>query len=442
MKRNISTISIVALLLLAAACDKKLDIEPAQSISEGLALSTDANVKTVLLGAYDALSEGALLGGSGVTYSELQGADGEIRWVGTYTGLRQIFNHQMAAENDDADALWKRGYTAINICNNVLEVLPVVKEADRDQVKGEALFIRAFSYFQLVRFYAKPFEIGGANTQLGIPIVLRPTRGIDASSFVARNTVKQVYDQIETDLHEAMDLLPEDNGTRASKYAAMALLARFHLQNGVYTEARELADAVIASNVFALTPTIADEFNNDENTSEDIFAVQVSDQDGDNDLVIYYSIPDFGGRDGDIEIEQKHLDLYTNGDERKDFHYEGNGALRTTKWRDQYKNIPVLRLAEMYLISAECAVRAGASGDAAYNATHTRAGLAPAGNVTLDDVLLERRLELAHEGHRMHDVKRLKGSVDGLGYNDPSLVFPIPAREISANKNLEQNEGY
>jgi hypothetical protein len=62
--------------------------------------------------------------------------------------------------------------------------------------------------------------------------------------------------------------------------------------------------------------------------------------------------------------------------------------------------------------------------------------------VTLADVLLERRLELAFEGHRIHDVKRLKGSVDGLNFDDDKLVFPIPARELEANPNLVQNNGY
>lgn len=170
--------------------------------------------------------------------------------------------------------------------------------------------------------------------------------------------------------------------------------------------------------------------------------MQVSNQDGDNELVTFYSIPEYGGRDGDIEVEPSHLALYDPTDARYLAHYEGNGATRTAKWRDQYKNIPVIRLAEMYLIRAECDVRAGNSADDDYNATHTRAGLAPKTGVTLDDVLLERRLELAHEGHRIHDIKRLKGTVDGLNYDDPKLVFPIPAREIEANPKLSQNDGY
>jgi hypothetical protein len=113
-----------------------------------------------------------------------------------------------------------------------------------------------------------------------------------------------------------------------------------------------------------------------------------------------------------------------------------------------YGLVNLFRLAEMYLIRAECNQRLGTSvGNTPvddYNMTHTRAGLPAATSVTLDDILLERRLELAHEGFKLHDMKRLKQSVGSLPYNDPKLVYPIPAREIAANPALkdQQNEGY
>lgn len=443
MKRILYQCLIGAMLLtLASACDKKLDLEPAQSITSETALSTDANVKSVLLGAYDALSSESFWAGSTLYDSELAGADGEIRWVGTFTSPREVANHAMIAGNTDAEVMWIAGYEAINIANNVLGALGVVDADDRERVEGEARFIRGVCYFELTRFFAKPYEAGGNNTQPGVPLVLRATQVVDESSLVSRASVEECYAQALADLTRAYEVLPEENGNLAGKYAAAAMLARVYLQMGDYGNARQYADAVIGSDLYSLVDTYAEEFNNDDNTSEDIFATQLSSQDGVNDMVTYYSIPDFGGRNGDIEIEQKHLDLYDPADERLLFHYEGNDAIRAGKWRDQYKNIPNIRLAEMYLIRAEADVRAGASADDDYNATHTRAGLPAASGVTLDDVLLERRLELAHEGHKLHDVKRLKGTVDGLPYDDPSLVFPIPAREIAANPNLTQNEGY
>ena len=436
------------LLFGLVACDKKLELEPAQNISDELALSTDANVKSVLLGTYDALALDGMFGGYTLRDAELVGADGELRWVGTFEAPGDIFTHAMIAGNLDAENMWVDAYNTINICNNVLDALDVVNAEDRDQVQGEALWVRAMCYFQLVRFYGKSYEAGGNNTQLGVPIVVRPTKGIDETSFVSRATVEECYTQILGDLAQAKSLLPDENGARAGKYTAAALMARVYLQMGRYAEARDNANEVIGSGLFSLLPDYAQLWNNEDNTSEDIYAVQISNQDfTEATMTVFFSVPAYGGRDGDIEIEQKHLDLYDPTDQRLAQFFEANGGVfYCGKWRDQYKNQPVLRLAEMYLIRAECNARLGASVGAPvdddYNAIHTRAGLPPKSGVTLDDILYERRLELAFEGHRIHDVKRLKGSVDGLAYDDKKLLFPIPAREMEVNKNLEQNPGY
>lgn len=447
--KNLFKYSLPLLLLFGlAACDKELDLEPAQSISEELALSTDANVKSVLLGAYDGLALDGLFGGNTMRDAELMGADGEIRWVGTFEGPRFVFFHQQIANNYEAENMWVDAYYTINICNNVLDAIGIVNEEDRAQVEGEARWIRAITYFQLVRFYGQAYEPGGNNTQPGVPLVLRPTREVDESSFVARNTVEECYTQILDDLTKAKSLLPDENGVRAGKYTAAATLARVYLQMGRYAEARDNADEVIGSGIYSLVTGYANEWNNDDNTGEDIYAVQISSQDYlESTLVIFYSIPEYGGRDGDIEILQKHLDLYEANDDRSALHYVApSGATHTGKWRDQYRNQPVIRLAEMYLIRAECNSRlgtsVGASVDDDFNATYTRAGLTAKNGVTLDDILLERRRELAHEGHRIHDIKRLKGTADGLNWDDDKLLYPIPAREIEVNKNLQQNPGY
>jgi len=102
----------------------------------------------------------------------------------------------------------------------------------------------------------------------------------------------------------------------------------------------------------------------------------------------------------------------------------------------------------MYLVRAECNQRLGTAVGATpvedFNIVHTRAGLAPVASVTLDDILLERRLELSFEGFRIHDVRRLHENVATYAYNDPKLLYPIPEREIQANPALkdQQNPGY
>jgi len=446
MKNNILYLFLVLLTLGFSACDQELNLEPYQSISEDLALDNDNNVKAVLVGAYDALSAGALLGGNSLRDAELLGGDGEVLWVGTYLGPREVANKQMTVTNNEAQELWLTAYNTINIANNVLAGLDVVAAADKGWVEGEALFIRAISYFQLVRFYAKPYEAGQANAQPGVPVVLTPTRGISEDSKVSRNTVAEVYNQIITDLTKAESLLPEDNEWRAGKWSAAALLARVYLQQSDYAKARDAANRVIESGAYSLLKNYADVFNRDENSAEDIFAIQLTSQDGVNAMNTHFSIPDFGGRDGDVEILEGHLSLYAPADKRLALFYDGNGAIRTGKWNNLYGNVNIIRLAEMYLIRAECNQRLGTSVGATaladYNIVHTRAGLPALSSITLADILLERRLELAHEGHKIHDLKRLKLSVGPLAYNADKLVFPIPQREINANPSLSQNTGY
>lgn len=449
MKKYITATALIAFLFIITGCDKLLDLEPSQSISEDVALTSDANVKSVLTGAYSQFDDPGIYGGKILRNAELLAGNGEIQWVGTYIDPRQIFNKTILATNSEPWEQWRDSYEVINTVNNILSALDVVKESDRDRVEGEALFLRGLMYFDLVRFFALPYEAGTANNQMGVPLVLTPTRGIDQSSFVGRSTVDQVYTQVISDLTAAASKLPVNNGVYASKGAANALLARVYLQKEDYDNARKSADAVIASNAYSILPEYADVFNQDNNTAEDIFATQITPQDRFSSMTEFFSIPEYGGRDGDIDILDAHLNLYPAGDKRKELFFMGNGAMRCGKWNNQYGSINLIRLAEMYLIRAEGNIRLGAPfvGDDPvndYNVIHTRAGLAAAGAVTLDDILLERRLELAFEGHRIHDVKRLKQSVATWAYNDPKLVFPIPARELEANPTLktQQNPGY
>jgi starch-binding outer membrane protein, SusD/RagB family len=448
MNKLVSIISAVALCGLFTGCQKYLDLEPSQNISDKIALTSDDNVKHVLLGAYSDFALPGIYGGNILRNSELLGGNGEIQWVGTYIDPRQIFNKTMIATNSEADAQWEDSYMVINTTNNILSALAVVNEADRDRVEGEALFLRGLMYFDLVRFFAQQYQFGVANTQMGVPLVLDPTQGITASSFVTRNTVDEIYTQVIADLTKAVSKLPVDNDVYASKGAANALLARVYLQKGDYAEARDAADAVISSGAYTLMTTYADVFNNDNNTTEDIFATQITPQDRMSSMTEFFSVPEFGGRDGDIDILQAHLDLYSANDQRLSLFFVGNGAMRCGKWNNQYGVVNLIRLAEMYLIRAECNIRLSTNiGDtplADFNVIHTRAGLDPAVSVTLDDILYERRLELAFEGFKIHDVRRLHENVATYAYDDPKLVFPIPDRDIEANPNLkpQQNPGY
>ncbi|MBX3242604.1 MAG: RagB/SusD family nutrient uptake outer membrane protein [Chitinophagaceae bacterium] len=451
MKKHIIIIALSAMAL--TACDKDLQIEPQQSISEDLALSDDGKIKKVLNGAYDALSAGSFLGGDLLLYSELLAADGEIRWEGTYNQPREVWNKNILVTNSFVRDSWTRGYDIINIANNILSAIDVVNDADKNRVKGEALFLRGTALFELVRLFALPYSDGSAATNLGVPIVLIPTRAITEESYVPRNTVAAVYAQVINDLTEAESLLPAKNGFYAQKSAAAAILSRVYLQQEDYPGARDAANRVIGYNEFVLASSYAAAFNSN-NSREGIFQIVVSSQDGANDMHLYWSITKYGGRTGDVTILPKHLNLYTPGDARLAFFYqgegntEGSGSFRSGKWKMQYMNLSIVRLAEMYLTRAEANFRLGTSvGDDPLDDVNlirtTHGGLPELGSLTLADILLERKLELAHEGHAIHDAKRLKLTVDGHAYNAPKLVLPIPQREVDASKGaLVQNPGY
>jgi starch-binding outer membrane protein, SusD/RagB family len=448
MNRLISIISTIVFCGIFTGCDKYLDLEPSQNISENIALISDENVKHVLTGAYSEFSLPGIYGGNILRNAELLGGNGEIQWVGTYIDPRQLFNKTMLATNSEVEVQWVDSYEVINTANNILSALAVVKDADRDRVQGEALFLRGLMYFDLVRFFADQYQFGVANTQLGVPLILTPTQGITATSFVTRNTVDEVYNQVLADLTLAATLLPADNGVYASSGAANALLARVYLQRGEYGKARDAANTVIASGNYSILPSYADVFNQDNNTAEDIFTTQITPQDRFSSMTEFFSVPEYGGRDGDIDILDAHLNLYPVGDQRRALFFIGNGAERCGKWNNQYGGINLIRLAEMYLIRAECNIRLstniGATPLADFNVIHTRAGLTPAVTVTLADILLERRLELAFEGFKIHDLRRLQQNFPSFTYNDPRLLYPIPAREVEANPKLkpQQNPGY
>lgn len=448
MKRINIILTVAVLLLTTMACDKYLDLEPSQSISEDFALDTDKNVKNVLIGAYSIFDNAELYGGNILTWAELLGGDDEISWEGTYTDVRQIFQKQISSANADVRAQWMSAYRTINIVNNVLSALEVVNEADRNRVEGEALFLRALMYFDLARFYGLPYEAGQVNNQLGVPILLEPTRGISEDSKVERSSVEDVYDRVITDLISAASKLPATNTVYATSGAATALLARVYLQMEDYTSARAASHAVITSGNYTLRPNYASVFNNNNMTSEDIFITMRTSQDRFSAMTEFWSIPAFGGRDGDIVILDAHLDLYDPADDRRALFFTNAGRIFTGKWNNQYGPTAVIRLAEMYLIRAEANFmlpdNLGPTPTADINTLAERAGLGANyyASVTLNDILLERRLELAHEGHKIHDVRRLKISVGARPYNAPELLFPIPFREIEANPKLIQNEGY
>jgi starch-binding outer membrane protein, SusD/RagB family len=452
----------IATLFVLGSCGDRLEVSPVNSIDATLSLSTSKDVEAYLVGAYDGLqgtnANGDTYAGGFQYTSELLADAGEVRFGGSFSNLLDLWNKALTTDNTTAETQWIRAYSTINRCNTVLDAIDTVVASKRVRVEAEAIFIRSILLFELTRLYAKQWGDGDNAANLGVPMVFKSTKLFSDKDFLTRSTVAQVYAQVITDLTKAETNLPAANGAYATKGAAAAMLARVYLQQGRYTEAAAAADRVIASTRYSLTPTFAGAFNtklnnNGANPSEYVFAIQVNDQDGFNGMNTFFgvtinSIPGTAGR-GDMRIQTAHTALYDSLDVRGKYFIRTSATstrLYTQKFLDRFGHVPVIRLAEMYLIRAESNFRQGTSVGATpladINRTRKRAGLPDLATVTLADILKERRLELAFEGFRLHDAKRLKQSIGTLAWNSDKLILPIPKREIDVNKNLVQNPGY
>ena len=433
------------------ACDDNLDVEPEQNLSPEVATESPANIKTILNNIYGEARSSVSYGGGIGMAAELLANAGDLSWNGTFVQPGEYNEKALLADNSFVRDIWLNAYEINNQANIVLENLDVFDdEEDRATTEGEAKFLRGLAYFDLVRLFSKPYVPGQANTQLAVPIILDAVLDASVITYPARNTVDEVYALVISDLTDAYEMLPESNSYFANKYTAQALLARVYLQRGEFAKARDAANDVIENSGAELASTFANAFNNNENSSEDLLAMQVTSQDdSSHSWNLYWAGRDFGGRVGnpDISILEPHYAKYDDeNDDRANFFYTTSRGVATTKWQNQFGNIPVIRLAEMYLIRAETNERLGTEVGATpledINMLRARANASLYTSVNLEIILMERQRELAFEGFALFDAKRLGRNIGDISFNDDRLVLPIPLREMDANPNLVQNPGY
>lgn len=442
---------------LMPACNKKLDVAPQNTLTPSQIVSAD-DVKAVLFGGYATLQNANAFGEKYNTFTELLANDNDIEWAGTFSDYDDLANRAQTRESAVIYQVWANSYHTINVANIVLSKLSVITGDVKLVIEGEAKFLRALTYFTLVNLFSKPYSAGSPQTNLGVPLIVTPVAGYDPErDKLPRATVEAVYTQVVADLTDAVSKLPsESENFRANKYAAQAILSRVYLAQANYAAAATAANAVIESGLYSLTSSFDKAFNNSVSSSEDIFAIQQSSQSNsgtsDFGITAFYSGDPIGR--GEIQITPAHLAKYEVGDQRKNFFYNGSSisgspGLLTSKWKDLYKAIPVVRLAEMYLTRAEANFRKGGAQTGPntalqdVNIIRNRSGLGSLSSISSASVIVnERFLELAFEGERFFTVKRLKLTVDGHTYNDAKLVLPIPQREIDLGNALPQNEGY
>ncbi len=458
-------ISFLLFIALSLSCSKELDVNPTTSVDANQAKQS---IDLLVTGAYSLIGSGPGIstgGEEGALYStdlllnaDLLASENYMQWKGTFNQYNEVSKKAISTTNSTITRMWAKGYAAINMANTILASLSNAKESDRNNFKGQALFIRGIVHFELLRFWMEP------SANLGVPLMTQATEDFAQIQLPARATIDACYTSIIGDLTEAQSLLPGSDDVYANQLTAAAFLARVYLHKGDYNKALANADAVISSGNYSLPGSVEKGFNG--SSSESIFEIQqttINNAGTNNDgLTTFYACdpgtPGSASR-GDVGINDQFINLYEPTDKRLTLLiYAGTcnkASVTSAKWKDPYANISVIRLSEMYLIRAECNERLGSSvGDSPLNdvnAIRAKANASPYALVVLSDILLERDLELAFEGQRIHDYKRTAKQIPGvdnqgnpitINYTDPQFIFPIPQTEINTNKNLAQNSYY
>ena len=464
LKKTTFFLALTALLL---GCENRVEsILPEDSLSSTAVFTNFVTIEAAVIGVYDGLQDGDLIGTPDFIADFLSD---NVNFVGSFTTLQDIRDFDADATNGTIDNIWFDVFDVTRDANNVIVNLenidaasvtgaPEDFNAQVTQFIAEARFCRALAYFIGVNNFAQPFQVGAGGT-LGLPLVTDFFEGDVAPFQQPRSSVNDTHAFIEADLLFAMNNLPASNGIRASSTAARGLLSRLYLYREQWAAAANMANDVINTTGFSLAPDFS--FYNNP-SSEHLFQVinQADDPAFGSDFDTFYNPTSANGR-GDLPISQDLIDAFEAepGDLRFDLTLSSvdagnNPGLFTTKYPNGATNESdpnVVRMGEIHLNRAEANLRGGTSIGATpledVNAVRARAGLPALGAVTLDDILLERRKELAFEGARRMDLLRnnlnLKpggGAVSAPGSD--FVILPIPDDELNANPNAQQNPGY
>ncbi len=491
MKNKIVILLALTFGMISTSCENVyLDTTPTASIDAGSAYSTTKNAAAAINGIYRSFI---------VRYLSSQGHSGhpammiildhmgEDMVLGTTAAGWHVGETRWTAHRSDVNVLSQFPYEMyyriignanIGIANIDKAVGPA---ADRNTLKGEALALRAFGYFNLVQLYGKRYNAAAKpNTQLGVPLVLEPS-----TAGKARNTVEEVYTQINKDLAEAAALLSSTrvNKSHINLNVVKGLQARVALVQQDWANAAKFAAEARAGyqpmNATQYQDGFADitnpewmwGFDHLEDQTEYFGAYHSYISCNYNSTVIrtypkvinsllYKQIPATDVRSKMwVESPTATNSIVPPGGVRPKFlnqKFRLPGVPSTSAQGD----VPYMRAAEMYLIEAEAKARlndaAGAS-KVLFDLIKTRDAnyvqSTSTGNALLEEILLHRRIELWGEGHRFLDLKRMNAPLNRNGTNaiasvallfdvapgDVRWEFLIPRREINANPAVVQN---
>lgn len=425
---------------------------------------------------------------TGLTNSVTLGAAGP-----TNSSIRML---NINSDNNYLNSYWNNYYQGIANANVAIAKIPGINmnETRKNSLLGEAYFLRAYFYFNLVRIFGD------------IPLILEPLDKTSPELFAARSAVSEIYTAIVQDLQTAEGLgLPFTDPTgRVSLGAVKSLLASVYLTmagyplqlgNDYYQKARDKAYEVISSGKYRLFDSYEPlRTDSEQNTGEFIFMVQFAQNVAQNsnfpDLFMPYgvNISSFVTETGMISPVEEFVASYDDADLRKaekqfffrEFTLASDrntpvdiGGWHIFKWLDlsaietgiSSLNWPVLRYAEVLMVFAEAENEvSGPTTDAydAINLIRDRAELGDLSGLSEDAfrkaVWKERWQELCYENKTWFDMTRLRKAYDlvnsnfvdlvghqtvyGPTYKPMNLLFPIPTSELLNNPNLTQNDGY
>ncbi|HEV8504184.1 MAG TPA: RagB/SusD family nutrient uptake outer membrane protein [Chitinophagaceae bacterium] len=471
-KSKLAGLIVLASMFIALSSCKKsfLDLRPYTSVSSDVAITNESDMQAALNGAYGNMNSVNLYGRTTPLFGDLVSDNVYISTINSNRYL-DFFQINYTVTDANGQGIWQSAYSTILRANNVINSSLQGNE-NVNQLRGEALAIRGLMYFELVKFFAKPYAVDP--NALGVPLIL----AYDPTIKPQRNTVQEVYAQIEKDFTDAANLMTQDKSSGFfTKWAAKALLARMYQFKGEWDKALTTAEDVINNSGYSLLGL------------NDVLSFWQNNTDRDDKLEVLFeivfdatnnignsSLPYFFDQSGygDALAAESLYDLYSNTDVRKDLFIVGS-AIRgaDVKVINKFPNtgsadkdeMKVIRMSEVYFIAAEAAYHQNDEtkaltylNDVATERDPGFAGYSSAGQALLDDILLERRKELAFEGHRYWDLVRNNLDVTRVDLandypgNVPLVlettnfrrILPIPQGELDANPNIreQQNSGY
>lgn len=450
---------MISMILTLGSCDSFVDVElPNSQLTAPVVFEDIATANAAMTSIYSNMRDRGMLTGapSGLSHQLGNYAD-EFDFYGySQSSTNYYFMNALTPSLQDMKTLWTDTYNQIYSANAVIygaENSTILSESNKNQLRGEALFVRALLHFYMVNLYGD------------VPYIT--TTDYTINSNVSRMPATAVYNTIKADLSLAVDLLPEaylsTNRVRPNKLAVRAVLARLNLYMGSWDEASNNASAIInATDLYTIEPNINAAFLKTNPSTIWQFSPALSSNNTQEGSTFLFT----AGPPPMSALTNTLVNSFASGDLRRT-HWIGSITDGTTTWYypNKYKNMLteggsmeysiVLRSEEQYLIRAEARAHQGdligAKDD--LNVVRQRAGLSDTPALTdvqiIAAVLDERRLEFFTEyGHRFFDLKRTNSlnSVLGIikpGWNDTDKLLPLPVSELTLNPNLApQNPGY